>query len=160
MIELIITALVIFIMARTVTISGLGIDDWRNRRKLSFKKWSKISKQITAGLMVILFAFELTDVFWGTTKVVDGLILFLFLVVFNTVICAVVGTVLKAALTLPYQAITWLVFTALIVWIIKTLNGHVWQVYLPFTGYFAWLIWLKFYRQQAKKSAELTKNIA
>ncbi len=160
MLELIVTALMIFFMARTVTINCLGIEDWKQRHKLSYKKWSKVSTHITAGLMIILFAFELTDVVWGTTSPSEGVLASALLIFVNAFICAVVGTLLKALLTLPYQAITWFVFTALIVWGVKVLVGHVWQIYLPFTGYFAWLIWLKIYRKKMQKSTELIQRLA
>lgn len=160
LLELIVTALMIFLMARTVTINCLGIEDWKQRHKLSYKKWSKVSTHITAGLMIILFAFELTDVVWGAISPSEGVLATAVLIAANAIICAVVGTLLKALLTLPYQAITWFIFTALIVWGVKVLTGHVWQIYLPFTGYFAWLIWLKIQSQKAKKAIEIIQRLA
>jgi len=158
MVELIITALVIFLLARAVTLNCLGIKDWKQRHKLSYKKWSRMSNKITAGLWIILFAFEFSDVIWGTVSVYEGILVIVVLIAVNSLISVTVSTLLTAVLTLPYQAITWFVFTALIVWAVKSLTGHVWQIYLPFTGYFAWLIWLNIKKQKDKKSAKITKR--
>ena len=160
MIELVITALMIFLMARTVTKNCLGIEDWKQRHKLSFLKWKKVSNQITAGLWIILLAFEFTDVIWGTISVSEGVLASVVLIIANMLISVTIGTILKAVLTLPYQAITWFVFTALIVWGIKAFTGHVWQIYIPFTGYFIWLIWLRYFKRKSEKINELVQRLA
>ncbi len=137
--ELIISALVIFWLARFLTIATTEeIECWQLVLKEKFKR------NFCLGIGLILFSLMLPLFIWGGVNKTETIIGIIALSVVIVIVSFILGTILSfffGVKSEKYHVLSWAIFTALLIAAFYFVFGLSWQIFIPILGYFSWLWW-------------------